>query len=141
MCMHALRSEQLTTASHTAARPGNVDFKTDPWPKISDAAKDCVKILLDQDPTRRATATKILRHDWLIKEGVALDITLDSVVLKRMRQFAQMNKLKKMCLMVVGQHLSADEIAGGWGGGRATQQGLGGGPWGNGGPLATRTNQ
>jgi calcium-dependent protein kinase len=56
---------------------------------------------------------EILKHDWLVKEGVASDTVLDSVVLKRMRQFAQMNKLKKMCLMVVGQHLSPDEIAGG----------------------------
>lgn len=27
---------------------GHIDFKTDPWPKISDAAKDCVKQLLEQ---------------------------------------------------------------------------------------------
>ena len=27
---------------------GHIDFKTDPWPKLSDAAKDCVKRLLEQ---------------------------------------------------------------------------------------------
>jgi len=54
-----------------------------------------------------------LKHDWLAKEALQGDTQLDSVVLKRMRQFAQMNKLKKMCLMVVGQHLSLEEIAGG----------------------------
>lgn len=91
---------------------GHIDFKTDPWPKLSEAAKDCVRKLLDQDPSKRATAAQILKHDWLVKEGVALDISLDSVVLKRLRQFAQMNKLKKACLMVIGQHLSPDEIAG-----------------------------
>ena len=32
------------------------------------------------------------QHDWLVKEGVALDISLDSVVLKRMRQFAQVSR-------------------------------------------------
>uniref|UniRef100_A0A7S0RNC7 Calcium-dependent protein kinase n=1 Tax=Chlamydomonas leiostraca TaxID=1034604 RepID=A0A7S0RNC7_9CHLO len=91
---------------------GHIDFKTDPWPKISEAAKDCVRRLLEQDPAKRATTQQILTHDWLVKEGAANDVVLDSVVLKRMRQFAQMNKLKKMCLMVVGQHLSPDEIAG-----------------------------
>lgn len=91
---------------------GHVDFKTEPWPKISEAAKDCVKKLLDQDPSRRSTCKSILQHEWLVKEGVALDISLDSVVLKRLKQFAQMNKLKKICLMVVGQHLTAEEIAG-----------------------------
>ncbi|GFR51827.1 hypothetical protein Agub_g14290 [Astrephomene gubernaculifera] len=91
---------------------GHIDFKTDPWPKISEAAKDCVRRLLDQDVSKRATAAQILKHEWLIKEGVALDIALDSVVLKRLKQFAQMNKLKKACLMVIGQHLTPDEIAG-----------------------------
>lgn len=56
---------------------------------------------------------QILKHDWLVKEGVALTAELDSVVLQRMRQFAQMNKLKKMALMVVGQNLSPDELSGG----------------------------
>lgn len=91
---------------------GHVDFKSEPWPKISDAAKDCVRKLLEQDVSKRATAAQVLKHDWLVKEGVAADLTLDSVVLKRMKQFAQMNKLKKMALMVVGQNLSADELAG-----------------------------
>lgn len=27
---------------------GHVDFKTEPWPKLSEAAKDCVKRLLEQ---------------------------------------------------------------------------------------------
>lgn len=89
-----------------------MDFKTEPWPKLSEAAKDCVRRLLDQDVPKRATAAQILKHDWLVKEGVALDIALDSVVLKRLKQFAQMNKLKKACLMVIGQHLTPDEIAG-----------------------------
>lgn len=91
---------------------GAIDFKSEPWPKISDAAKDCVKKLLEMDPAKRATSEQILKHDWLVKEGVALTEELDSVVLQRMRQFAQMNKLKKMALMVVGQNLSPDELSG-----------------------------
>jgi calcium-dependent protein kinase len=35
---------------------GHIDFKTDPWPKLSNAAKDCVRLLLEQDPTKRVTA-------------------------------------------------------------------------------------
>eukprot|EP00879_Flechtneria_rotunda_P004238 GHRR01004486.1.p1 GENE.GHRR01004486.1~~GHRR01004486.1.p1 ORF type:complete len:457 (+),score=158.20 GHRR01004486.1:244-1614(+) len=91
---------------------GAIDFKSEPWPRISDAAKDCVKRLLEMDPTKRATAEQILKHDWLVKEGVAVDTDMDSVVLRRMRQFAQMNKLKKAAMMVVGQNLSPDELSG-----------------------------
>jgi calcium-dependent protein kinase len=39
---------------------GNPDFEGDPWPKISAAAKDCVKRLLTSDPKKRATADEIL---------------------------------------------------------------------------------
>lgn len=91
---------------------GNVDFKTDPWPKLSESAKDCVRKLLEQDTAKRYTSTQILKHDWLCKDGAAANTDLDYVVLKRMKQFAQMNKMKKMCLMVIGQNLSADEITG-----------------------------
>ncbi len=91
-----------------------IDFKSEPWPKISPAAKDLVALLLQQDTSARASTGAILRHEWLIKEGMAPDAPLDSVVLKRMRQFAQMNKLKKAALMVVGQNLSEDELQGGW---------------------------
>lgn len=40
---------------------------------------------------------QILKHDWLVKEGVAYDISLDSVVLKRMKQFAQVRCLVEAC--------------------------------------------
>lgn len=78
----------------------------------ADAAKDCVKLLLNQDVSKRATASQILKHDWLVKEGVALEVSLDAVVIARMKQFAQATKLKKMCLMVVGQNLSPEDITG-----------------------------
>jgi hypothetical protein len=38
---------------------GHIDFKTDPWPKLSEAAKDCVRRLLEQDPTKRATTQQV----------------------------------------------------------------------------------
>jgi calcium-dependent protein kinase len=43
---------------------GAIDFKSDPWPRISEAAKDCVRRLLDMDPSKRADAATILRHEW-----------------------------------------------------------------------------
>ncbi|KXZ53911.1 hypothetical protein GPECTOR_6g829 [Gonium pectorale] len=93
-------------------RTAPLDFETEPWPHISPAAKDCVWRLLERDPSRRATSEQILRHEWLASQGVAPNVPLDSVVLRRLRHFAQMNKLKKACLMVVGQQLSPAEILG-----------------------------
>lgn len=37
-----------------------IDFKRDPWPKVSDNAKDLVKKMLDPDPRRRLTAQEVL---------------------------------------------------------------------------------
>lgn len=50
---------------------GHIDFKTDPWPKLSDAAKDCVTALLQQDPTKRAnTQVTDNWHGQLTTDGV-----------------------------------------------------------------------
>lgn len=37
-----------------------MDFKRDPWPKVSANAKDLVKKMLEPDPTRRLTAQEVL---------------------------------------------------------------------------------
>lgn len=37
-----------------------IDFKRDPWPKVSDNAKDLVRKMLNPDPERRLTAQQVL---------------------------------------------------------------------------------
>ena len=37
-----------------------LDFKRDPWPKVSETAKDLVRKMLDPDPRRRLTAQGVL---------------------------------------------------------------------------------
>lgn len=41
-----------------------IDFKRDPWPKVSDDAKDLVKRMLDSDPKGRLTAQEALGNDY-----------------------------------------------------------------------------
>lgn len=38
----------------------HLDFKRDPWPIVSDSAKDLVKRMLDPDRNRRLTAQQVL---------------------------------------------------------------------------------
>ena len=52
-------------------------------------------VCFGQDPKRRADANTILQHDWMRENGTASERPLDNVILKRMRGFAAMNKLKK----------------------------------------------
>lgn len=39
---------------------GDLDFASDPWPSISDGAKDLVRRMLVRDPKRRMTAHEVL---------------------------------------------------------------------------------
>ncbi|KAL8241252.1 hypothetical protein R6Q59_014607 [Mikania micrantha] len=91
---------------------GDLDFSSDPWPNISDDAKDLVRKMLVRDPKKRLTAHEVLCHPWVQVDGVAPDKPLDSAVLSRMKQFSAMVKLKKMAIRVIAESLSVEEIAG-----------------------------
>ncbi|KAL0730629.1 hypothetical protein Bca4012_026722 [Brassica carinata] len=90
---------------------GEIDFVSQPWPSISESAKDLVRKMLTKDPRRRITAAQVLEHPW-IKGGEAPDKPIDSAVLSRMKQFRAMNKLKKLALKVIAESLSEEEIKG-----------------------------
>ncbi|KAD7478888.1 hypothetical protein E3N88_02024 [Mikania micrantha] len=95
-----------------AVLKGNLDFDSDPWPLISDSAKDLIRKMICSRPSDRLTAHKVLCHPWICENGVAPDRELDPTVLSRLKQFSAMNKLKKMALRVIAESLSEEEIAG-----------------------------
>ncbi|RID77380.1 hypothetical protein BRARA_A00300 [Brassica rapa] len=95
-----------------AVLKGYIDFDSDPWPVISDSAKDLIRRMLCSKPAERFTAHEVLRHPWICENGVAPDRALDPAVLSRLKQFSAMNKLKKMALKVIAESLSEEEIAG-----------------------------
>ncbi|KAI0494442.1 hypothetical protein KFK09_024580 [Dendrobium nobile] len=91
---------------------GHLDFESEPWPSISDSAKDLIRNMLNRDPKKRFTAHQVLCHPWIVDDRVAPDRPLDSAVLSRLKQFSAMNKLKKMALRVIAEQLSEEEIGG-----------------------------
>lgn len=90
----------------------NPDFKCQPWPQISPLAIDCVRHMLEKDPKRRATAEEILKHDWLRENGEASDKPIQLEVVKRIKNFAAMNRLKKEALMIIANNLPMTEVMG-----------------------------
>nr|GMD24475.1 calcium-dependent protein kinase 8-like [Ipomoea batatas]GMD24478.1 calcium-dependent protein kinase 8-like [Ipomoea batatas] len=88
-----------------------VDFKRDPWPKVSDNAKDLIKKMLEPDPSKRLTAQQVLEHPWLQNIKKAPNVPLGETVKARLKQFSVMNKLKKRALMVIAEFLSVEEAA------------------------------
>ncbi|GAA0170081.1 non-receptor serine/threonine protein kinase [Lithospermum erythrorhizon] len=95
-----------------AVLKGHIDFDSDPWPVISDSAKDLIRKMLCKSPSERLTAHEVLCHPWICENGVAPDRSLDPAVLSRLKTFSAMNKLKKMALRVIAERLSEEEIAG-----------------------------
>ncbi|XP_020084244.1 calcium-dependent protein kinase 26 [Ananas comosus] len=95
-----------------AVLKGVIDFDSEPWPVISDSAKDLITKMLNPRPSERLTAHEVLCHPWICENGVAPDRPLDPAVLSRLKQFSAMNKLKKMALRVIAESLSEEEIAG-----------------------------
>lgn len=91
---------------------GELDFESEPWPNISESAKDLVRKMLVRDPKKRLTAHEVLCHPWVKMEGVALDRPLDPAVLSRLKKFSAMNKIKKIAIRVIAESLSEEEIAG-----------------------------
>lgn len=45
---------------------GDLDFVSDPWPAISESAKDLVRKMLVRDPKRRMTAHQVLCNMTLL---------------------------------------------------------------------------
>ncbi|PIN26126.1 Ca2+/calmodulin-dependent protein kinase, EF-Hand protein superfamily [Handroanthus impetiginosus] len=91
---------------------GHVDFSSDPWPAISNGAKDLVRKMLNSDPKQRLTAYEVLNHPWIKEDGEAPDTPLDNAVLERLKQFRAMNQFKKVALRVIAGCLSEEEIVG-----------------------------
>ena len=83
---------------HIISQP--LDLKSDPWQRISDGAKDCVKRMLTRDVKKRLKAEELLKHPWMRVNGVATDDIITPEVLNRLRTFGNMNKLKKEALKV-----------------------------------------
>ncbi|KAG6481478.1 calcium-dependent protein kinase 2-like [Zingiber officinale] len=91
---------------------GQIDFTSDPWPKISPSAKDLVRKMLNLDPKQRLTAVEVLNHPWIKEDGEAPDTPLDNAVINRLKQFRAMNQFKKAALRVIAGCLSEEEIQG-----------------------------
>ncbi|MQM05971.1 hypothetical protein Taro_038797 [Colocasia esculenta] len=89
---------------------GVVDFKRDPWPQISDSAKNLVRRMLEQDPKHRLTAQQVLEHPWLQNSKRAPNAPLGDLVRARLKQFAAMHRFKKKAMRIIAEHLSMEEI-------------------------------
>lgn len=100
-----------TKETLAAISVGCIKFDSEPWPSISESAKDLIKKMLRYNPQDRWSARDVLNHPWICKNGVAPDGALDPVVLSRLKRFSKMNKLKNMAIKVTAEEFLEEEIA------------------------------
>ncbi|CAA7020319.1 unnamed protein product [Microthlaspi erraticum] len=91
---------------------GELDLSSDPWPQVSESAKDLIRKMLERNPMKRLTAQEVSCHPWIRDEGNAPDTPLDTTVINRLRKFSATDKLKKMALRVIAERLSEEDIQG-----------------------------
>ncbi|KAG0451492.1 hypothetical protein HPP92_026185 [Vanilla planifolia] len=89
---------------------GNIDFNREPWPSVSENAKDLVRQMLEPDPQCRLTAKQVLEHPWLLNAKKVPNVPLGDVVKSRLKQFSRMNRFKRRALRVIAEHLSSEEV-------------------------------
>ena len=95
-----------------------IDFETDPWPEVSEDAKDFVKKLLNKDPDARPTARAALLHPWLTKsealwKAEALkgkDTALNGQVVARLQRFATQGLLKRSVLRLITSEMLSEDM-------------------------------
>nr|CAA89202.1 calcium-stimulated protein kinase [Chlamydomonas moewusii] len=90
----------------------SLDFQSDPWPKVSEPAKECIRRMLDRNPKTRASAQQTLEHEWMRENGVATEKRLEMEVLTSMKKFSAGNRLKKEAAKIIAANLPTDEICG-----------------------------
>lgn len=87
-----------------AVLKGEFDMVSDPWPSISESAKDLLSKILTFEPTQRISADEILEHEWVRSDGVASDSPIQCAVYNRVKQFIFMNRMKRHAMAVIAEH-------------------------------------
>lgn len=94
-----------------------VDFTRDPWPNISEDAKDLCRRLLCKNPAKRVTAVEALQHPWIKQgmvhsketEGSSRNPKIDAIV-QRLQLFGTYSKFKQVVLYRIAKELATPEM-------------------------------
>mmetsp|Transcript_6026 Transcript_6026/g.18162 ORF Transcript_6026/g.18162 Transcript_6026/m.18162 type:complete len:512 (+) Transcript_6026:39-1574(+) len=97
--------------SLTATLKGRYDMDGSEWSSVSYDAKDCIAKMLTYDPELRPSAAEMLEHPWIKLGGTASDEYVLQAVFNNLRDFSEMNKLKKRAIQLMVTNLEASDIA------------------------------
>ncbi|KAJ9555419.1 hypothetical protein OSB04_010033 [Centaurea solstitialis] len=91
---------------------GDINYRRDPWPRVSEDAKNLVKSMLNPNPYERLTVEEALGNHWILNAHKVPNIPLGEHVRSRIQQFSLMNKFKKKVISVVAENLPDEQVTG-----------------------------
>ncbi|KAG2498443.1 hypothetical protein HYH03_003700 [Edaphochlamys debaryana] len=107
-----LKANDLDTLNLIKSGP-RVKFNGERWHTISQAAKDCIRALLEPNPRQRPTAAEVLTLPWL-KQQVPETVILPDT-LQHLRTFANQSRIRRLLLGLMADQLvgsSANQLLG-----------------------------
>ncbi|PNH04139.1 Calcium-dependent protein kinase 32 [Tetrabaena socialis] len=89
---------------------GQYSFDGKEWEVVTEAAKDMISRMLVMDLGKRATAKELLQHRWFQVAATAPAAALGAHMVKRLRAFAGMSRMKRLALVVLARTLTDNDV-------------------------------
>ncbi|KAL6763509.1 kinase-like domain-containing protein [Haematococcus lacustris] len=89
---------------------GVFSFEGREWEVVTEAAKDMISSMLVMDFTQRAQAKQLLTHRWFQVAATAPAAALGAHMVKRLRAFAGMSRMKRLALVVLARTLTDNDV-------------------------------
>jgi calcium-dependent protein kinase len=87
-------------------------LEDEPWPDVSDSAKDLIAKLLVKNLDKRFSANAALDHPWILQEAALSSnaCIISETALLNLKLFRSKNKLKKAALTVIACEVGGKEL-------------------------------
>jgi len=89
---------------------GVFSFEGREWEVVTEAAKDMISQMLVMDTKKRSTAKDLLQHRWFQLAATAPAAALGQHMVKRLRAFAGMSRMKRLALVVLARTLTDNDV-------------------------------
>mmetsp|Transcript_11680 Transcript_11680/g.20735 ORF Transcript_11680/g.20735 Transcript_11680/m.20735 type:complete len:520 (+) Transcript_11680:218-1777(+) len=89
---------------------GVFSYEAREWELVTEAAKDMITSMLVMDIAKRATAKQLLQHRWFQVAITAPAAALGAHMVKRLRAFAGMSRMKRLALVVLARTLTDNDV-------------------------------
>lgn len=89
---------------------GMYSFEGREWEVVTEAAKDIISQMLILDINQRTQASKLITHKWFQVAATAPAAALGAHMVKRLRTFAGMSRMKRLALVVLARTLTDNDV-------------------------------